>query len=76
MERYIDKAVKIILEIVNWNAYRSQANNINVNRDQEGPIKVWSRLQDIGVFIATKYNTHQVMMPFKIQFELREKMTL
>lgn len=39
MERYIGKALKIISEIVNRNVCRSQADNINVDRDQEDPIK-------------------------------------
>lgn len=53
---------------------RSQADNINVDRDQEDPIKCEAgRKEDIGVFIATKHNTHQVMMTFKTKFELKEK---
>lgn len=39
MERYIGKGLKIISEIVNRNVCRSQADNINVDRDQEDPIK-------------------------------------
>ena len=39
MERYIGKALKIISEIVNRNVCRSQADHINVDRDQEDPIK-------------------------------------
>lgn len=31
--------MKIVLEVVNRNAYRRQANNINVSRDKAGPIK-------------------------------------
>lgn len=39
MERYIGKALKIISEIVNRNVCKSQADNVNVDRDQEDPIK-------------------------------------
>ena len=39
MERYIGKGLKIISEIVNRNVCRSQADNINVDRDHEDPIK-------------------------------------
>lgn len=69
--------MKIILEIVNWNAFSSQANNIDVNRDQEGgSYKKWSRLKVRCSCLSCCQAQHLSSYgAFKIQSELNEKYT-
>lgn len=66
--------MKTIWETVNVSAHGSQESLINVNRDQEGPIKVWSIYKkEAGVFIAAEHQIHWFMISFKTQLELKKK---